>query len=85
MSFECLIFKSGQEPFIYNVKYFTGFFVMEIRKKGLYEILKISTVESIEESSGRRALFIFSNKTGLDKKIIIEQIIIHKPKPVHYF
>jgi hypothetical protein len=85
MSFECLIFKSGQEPFIYNVKYFTGFFVMEIRKNGPYEILKISEIELIEESSGRRALFIFSNKTGLDRKTIIEQIIIHKPIPVRYF
>ena len=85
MSFECLIFKLGLDPFIYKVKYSTGFFVMPIEGKKSCEILKISEIELIEEPSGRRALFIFSNKTGLDKKIIIEQIIIHKPKPVRYF
>jgi len=85
MSFDCLIFKSGQDPFIYKVECCTGFFVMGIQKKGPCEILKISEIELIEGSSGRRALFIFSNKTGLDKNIIIEQIIIHKPKPVRYF
>ncbi|MCJ7926496.1 hypothetical protein [Pantoea sp. JKS000250] len=85
MSFDCLVFKEGQTPFIEQVKSDIGSFEIEDKSRSVYEVFSITRIEEIEQSTGKLALFIVANKARVSREKIAEEIKLRKPRPVKYF
>lgn len=85
MSFDCLIFKDGQDPFIWDVKSDNGSFEIVDTARSVYETFSITRIEEIEKSTGKPALFIVANKAGVSREKITEWIHIRNPRPARYF
>lgn len=85
MPYECVIIKNGQEPFIYPVDSDSGSFDIKFPERQTYESFSIQRIEEIEESSGKHALYIVANKSGVDRGEVTRIIKDLKPKVVRYF
>ncbi|UNK54123.1 hypothetical protein [Rahnella aceris] len=85
MSFDCVVFKEGQEPFIHPVVSETANFEVHDLDRKVYEAFSISRIEEVDPQTGRNALFIVANKIGVDRGVISDVIASLRPRPVRFF
>jgi len=85
MSFDCIIFKSNQDPFIHEVNSESSDFDIVYLDREVYESFSIERIEEKDHEDGRIALYLVANKSGVEREFIIEAIRNLKPRPVRHF
>lgn len=85
MSFDCVIIKPGNIPFIHQVDSDKLPFTIVFEERKTHETFSITRIEHSEKTSGLPALYIVADKANTPRELITAIIDDLQPTPVKYF